>query len=75
MYGENKKWKELVHEMEQDIIKEREKRGAGEKPVISRFDPNMILPGQSAGQVDYSNLFSDNDDDEEEEESSTAQKV
>ena len=45
MYGEDKKWVELVHEMEQDIITERSKRGAGDKPVTQKFDPMYIVPG------------------------------
>lgn len=34
MYGDDKKWNELVTGMEQDIIEARDKRGAGPKPVV-----------------------------------------
>ena len=34
MYGKDKKWKELQLEMEQEIIKMRNERGAGAKPVL-----------------------------------------
>lgn len=39
----NKKWKDLMDETEKAIIEARDKRGAGDKPVLKKYDPNYIL--------------------------------
>ena len=31
--------------METDIINARDKRGAGDKPVMQKYDPNYLTPG------------------------------
>lgn len=41
-YGFDKKWKELVSEMVQAILDAREIRGAGEKPFLQKYDPEMV---------------------------------
>ncbi len=43
MYGRDKKWYELQKEMEQKILDARDKRGAGDKPVLQKYDPNYIV--------------------------------
>jgi hypothetical protein len=43
MYGPDKKWMELMREMENDINEARDKRGAGEKPKLTKYDPNFKL--------------------------------
>jgi hypothetical protein len=40
MYGPDKKWKELCDEMIQMILDAREERGAGEKPVLRKYQPD-----------------------------------
>ena len=45
MFGESKNWKELNADMNNWILEDREKRGAGEKPVIRKYDPNAPLFG------------------------------
>ena len=47
--------------MSEDILKLRFKRGAGDKIVIQKYDPNYLCPNQA----DYSNLFPEDDDDSE----------
>ena len=46
MYGKDKKWRDLMIEMEEAIIKARNERGAGPKPVIQKYDPNYKVPEQ-----------------------------
>lgn len=41
MYGPDTKWKDLSNTMTSDILKAREERGAGEKPVLRKYDPNL----------------------------------
>lgn len=41
-YGFEKRWKELVREMTQAILDAREKRGAGEKPFLQKYDAEMV---------------------------------
>jgi hypothetical protein len=40
MYGPNTKWKDLCDKMTHDILEAREKRGAGDKPVLRKYDLN-----------------------------------
>lgn len=41
MHGENKKWADVMNEMQIDILKQRETRDAGDKPVKVKYDPNF----------------------------------
>lgn len=66
MYGEDKKWKELMSEMANAITEARDKRGAGEKPVMVKYDPNFIVMQESREQECYEDLFRDDMDTEEE---------
>ena len=51
MYGDDKRWHDLMQEMDRDIIEAREKRGAGPKPVVSKYDPNYLVEGQEKTAV------------------------
>ena len=69
MYGKDKKWRELQAEMTKDIIDSRNSRGAGDKPVLQKYDPNYKLTDaldlgtgnnnhhEREREVDYSDLF------------------
>ena len=59
MHGPDKKWKELQNEAQQNVLKCREQRNAGEKPVLRQYDPDYLVEGQQSSQ-DF------NDDSEEE---------
>ena len=41
MYGPDKKWIELQKEMTDAINEARDKRGAGDKPKLTKYDPNF----------------------------------
>ena len=43
MYGPDKKWMQLMNEMENAILVARDKRGACEKPKLTKYDPNFKL--------------------------------
>ena len=55
MYGPDKKWMELMNEMEKAILDARDKRGAGEKPKLTKYDPNFKL--DTIQLIDYKDLF------------------
>jgi len=40
MYGTDKKWRDIMIEMENHILQDRERRGAGDKPKLQKYDPN-----------------------------------
>ena len=40
MYDPKTKWKDLCENMIQTILKAREERGAGDKPVLRKYDLN-----------------------------------
>lgn len=46
MYGKDKKWLDLMKEMEQAIMDARQERGAGDKPVLQKYDPLYRVEGQ-----------------------------
>ena len=46
----NKKWKDLMNETEKAIIEARDKRGAGDKPVLKKYDPSYILDTSPSNQ-------------------------
>ena len=42
MYGSDRKYKDIMKKMEMDILDAREKRGAGEKPFLQKYDPKYL---------------------------------
>jgi len=40
IHGPEKRWKDVMEEMTNAILQARELRGAGDKPVLRKYDPN-----------------------------------
>jgi hypothetical protein len=52
MYGPQKKWKELMDSASLEVLDAREKRGAGEKPVLRQYDPNYLIEDDKENKVE-----------------------
>lgn len=61
MYGKDKKWLDLMKEMEQAIMDARQERGAGEKPVLQKYDRNYLVEGQQQVDEDKENSSLNNE--------------